>query len=185
MNEKDPNRVRANIRDSSQLGPNIKVSLQTCKVNENYAILEELYDSKRKNKTIYRGLQSILDELLTQVYRYGRYHLKSFMTFTEAYELYQGYQESLPQMRKESHKVFRDNLLHPVHGLCVSIIYIPKLGKRLVLLRPDDMDLAALFQWVEHEYEEYHGVSTVSIDKFQIFFYKQWILNGTVKLQLY
>ena len=80
-------RVRERINEESKIHPRVRVSLQTCKLNENEEVLEKalisMKDKVRKNNL--KALLYILKALLADVpHLNGKKYTQSFMEFSTA-----------------------------------------------------------------------------------------------------
>ncbi len=144
-------RQRAVIREKSQLSENVRQSLQGCTIGQNMEVLNSHINkpNSKFNKDRLRGLRAVLEVLLTKLEGPdGTEHLKSFMTFEQAYEQYTGF---LPDYIPGTHhkpekKQFKELLCHPHVGLRVLIIYNPNTEHSFLCLRPDSADISGLIE---------------------------------------
>ena len=113
---------RSDLRKKSTLDENIRASLQTCPLDANETklkgLLSLLRNSEGRKANTMHGLLFILNQLLAPSTKEGK--PVGFMEFEDAYDLYCGFFYSTPPDKE----TFRDNLLHPEHGLAVLIASI-------------------------------------------------------------
>ena len=122
---------RSDLRKKSTLDENFRVSLQTCPLNANeiklQGLLSQVNNSEGRKANMLHGLLLILNQLLAPSEEGNSI---GFMEFDDAYYLYCGFFPVTPPEKE----TFRDNLLHPEHGLAVLIASIIP-GKRYVWAR--------------------------------------------------
>ncbi|KXJ23812.1 hypothetical protein AC249_AIPGENE11233 [Exaiptasia diaphana] len=147
--ENSHNSARSGVRKFSKVSPNVLASLQRCTIRDNFACLEDCI-CKSKNDLLVqnlRGLQAVLDVL--QCETDSENQVQSFMPFEDAFELFLGFQEgkSLETATSSDRKAFKEILCHPEHGLCVYIVHVDNTNESaLVVLRPDDVDMACFIE---------------------------------------
>ena len=73
----------------------------------------------------------------------GKVYDGSFINFDEALELYYAHLNKGPPHINTDKDAFQYALLHQTWGLCVYVIFVETLKKRLIVLRPDSFDLDA------------------------------------------
>ncbi|XP_070539440.1 uncharacterized protein [Ptychodera flava] len=121
---------RSDNRSSARVNREILVSLQTCSLENNLARLEGLL-AVCKSRTKSEKLEGLIAVLLSLTSREDGSEPSGFLEFDEAYHLYSGYHEIEPNRDN-----FRDSLIHPVHGLCVCVIWTEHLNRRFIVLKP-------------------------------------------------
>ena len=144
---------REEKRKKSWHGKWVRRSLQPCEGPDLCEkILLSLHNSCLKNKkrsNIIQGLNRILSVLkvqndLTFVETESPTCYRGFLSFREAYEIYCGYQDGHTDVDN-----FRDNLLHPVHGLCIDLICLPDVSDHFIIRRSKYFDFAKFIEHIE------------------------------------
>ena len=99
---------------------NVRSSLQSCPLQEKRTklpgLLSVMANKNSRKGNVIHGLLFVLDQLLVSTEN-GK--AIGYLQFNTAYDLYSGFFDARPKV-----ETFRDNLLHPQHGLCVLIASI-------------------------------------------------------------
>ncbi|XP_070580686.1 uncharacterized protein [Ptychodera flava] len=151
---------RGQLRTESRQGTScVRTSRQICKPGECEEKLEALLDIHRKTEVksrILKGLLYVLRQLLVSS-PMNENKVIGYLPFQDAYGFYCGFFDGQP-----TEEEFRDHLLHPDHGLCVTITSV--VGRRFVILNNDSVDLTALFI----EIQELEGTNDDSESRFPL-----------------
>ena len=132
---------------TARFSPFVSTSLQPCLLKDNQNTLEKLCEKQTKEKKPkIQGLLAVLHGLQAEyIAQDGKQYDTSYLPFDEAVEIYFAYQNKVPPFTKADHNNFTYALLHKTWGLCVHIIYVEKLNKRFIVLRPDCCSLEVFF----------------------------------------
>lgn len=98
-----------------------------------------------------KGLKAVLEVLTTNLIREdGLVYTNSCLTLKEAFEHYISFQPGYTCESVDLNDLhnFKEDLCHPVHGLCVMIVFNPHTLNSFVCLKPNDVDLSSLFDLV-------------------------------------
>ena len=71
----------------------------------------------------------------------GKHYETSFLAFDDAIEIYFAYQNRTPAFTRPEKDSFKQAFLHETWGLCVYLIFVERLNKRFIVLRPDSCSL--------------------------------------------
>lgn len=128
-------------------------SLQSCDDPElcekRLSALLQSHLKNKKHSNVLNGLLRILsslkvsnDLIFDEENTPNQY--RGFLSFQEAYEIFCGYQDIHTDIDN-----FRDNLLHPVHGLCVDLLSLPYANEKYIVLRSKYFDFSKLLEHIE------------------------------------
>ena len=132
---------------TARFSPFLSTSLQPCLLKDNQNTLENLCEKQAgERKSKLQGLLAVLHNLQAEYdAQDGKEYETSYLPFDEAVEIYFAYQNKVPPFTKADHNNFTYALLHKTWGLCVHIIYVERLNKRFIVLRPDCCSLEVFF----------------------------------------
>ena len=95
----------------------------------------------------FNGLIAVLDELTAKSVKNGISCVQSNLSIEYALQVYLGYKTDYVADTKKAdgRKSFEDNLLHPQYGLRVYVVNLPFTKERFIVLKPNDVDFAPIF----------------------------------------
>ena len=127
----------------------VKESMQCCSLSTNLSLLNNYLKKSTSQKEIdkFNGLIAVFDELTAKSVKNGISCVQSILSMKYALDIYLGYKTDYIAGTKtaDDRKSFQDNLLHPQHGLRVYVVNLPFTKERFILLKPNDVDLAPIF----------------------------------------
>ena len=123
--------------------------MQCCSLSTNLSLLNDYLEKSRSQNEIdkFNGLIAVLDELTAKSVKNGISCVQSILSIEYALEVYLGYKTDYVAGTKtaDDRKSFEDNLLHPQYGLRVYVVNLPFTKERFIVLKPNDVDLAPIF----------------------------------------
>ena len=133
------NDARSELTKKACFSAFVSTSLQPCSLKDNQITLERICQKQMEEIRLkIQGLLAVLHSLQAEhIAQDGKPYDTSFISFDEATEIYFAYQNKVPPFTKADHNNFTYALLHQTWGLCVHIIFVERLNKRFIVLRPD------------------------------------------------
>ena len=183
------NDARKNLIVNSRYSENVLKSQQTCSVLGNRQKLEKLIleretllnksqvsqeDGKECTSESCRcrllGLMAVWNELTADAVGIdGKEYSKFFLKFDEALDIYFSFYSHIqkPYLNTDKDK-FLYALLHAEWGLCVYIITLQETKERIILIRPDNVDMDIFLHFISQEREYLQFTPRIQLDKWLV-----------------
>ena len=169
------NDARKDLVNISRYSESVVKSQQTCTIRENRNKLENLLSQSANQSDTFRlqasnrinGLLSVWDMLTADgIGTNGKEYTSCFVTFNDALEVYyNSFQEVIepPYINTEKDK-FLYAVVHKQWGLCVYIVTHEYKNERMIVLRPDGVDMELFLDNICQKCEDNFMTCRIDLD---------------------
>lgn len=182
------NDARKDLTVHARYSENVLKSQQTCSVLGNRQKLEKLileWETLNKSEVSHEdgkectsesrrsrllGLMAVWNELTADAVGIdGKEYTKFFLKFDEALDIFYSFYSHIqkPYLNTDKDK-FLYALLHAQWGLCVYIITRQETKERIILIRPDNVDMDIFLDFISQEEEYLQFTPRIQLDKWLV-----------------
>ena len=145
--------LTANARIACSETRNVLKSLQPCSLKDNrrvlHSILEKINPPNLKQKNKILGLLAVLDAIQCErIGQDGKTYDNSFLCFDSAMELFFAHCNKGPPFINTDKDKFLYAMLHEKWRLCVYVVFMEHLNRRLIVLRPDSCNIETFLDMI-------------------------------------